>query len=274
MLGLWNSPRVNAPPDTSVVETPQESWTLFTDRSSYVDGSGAVLILTSPKGTEFTYALRFQFTASNDKAEYEALIPGLQIAAQDGSTQCTREEVRVGQHSVPLRPPERNSLGQRPMDSWREQIGAWAKESRPAWARETRIEYKKSPILFITAEIGMPTYRTAVVDVMHNDEELWLNLDLLEERRERAAIRKAKAKLKMTKYYNARVRGVTFRLEDFVYHSNKASHAVDKGKLGPKWEGPYEVTEALGDGAYRLRSMDGTVLLRTWNIANLKKCYL
>ncbi|GKB55278.1 reverse transcriptase domain-containing protein, partial [Tanacetum coccineum] len=77
------------PPDTSVVETPQESWTLFTDRSSYVDGSGAVLILTSPKGTEFTYALRFQFTASNDKAEYEALIPGLQIAAQDGSTQCT-----------------------------------------------------------------------------------------------------------------------------------------------------------------------------------------
>ncbi|GKA21401.1 hypothetical protein Tco_0701390 [Tanacetum coccineum] len=109
----------------------------------------------------------------------------------------------------------------------------------------------------------MPTYRTAVVDAAHNDEELRLNLDLLEERRERAAIREAKAKLKMTKYYNARVRGVTFRPGDFVYRSNDASHAVDGGKLGPKWEGPYEVTEALGDGAYRLRSMDGTVLLRT-----------
>ncbi|GKA49984.1 reverse transcriptase domain-containing protein [Tanacetum coccineum] len=47
-----------------------------------------------------------------------------------------------------------------------------------------------------------------------------------------------------------------------------------RGKLGPKWEGPYEVTEALRDGAYRLRSMDGMVLPRTWNIANLKKCYL
>nr|GEY09238.1 reverse transcriptase domain-containing protein [Tanacetum cinerariifolium] len=61
---------------------------------------------------------------------------------------------------------------------------------------------------------------------------------------------------------------------DFVYRSNDASHAVAGGKLGPKWEGPYEVTEALGDGAYKLRSMDGTILSRTWNIANLKRCYL
>nr|GFD26398.1 reverse transcriptase domain-containing protein [Tanacetum cinerariifolium] len=40
-----------APPDMSVVETPQELWTLFTDGSSCVDGSGAGLILTSPEGT-------------------------------------------------------------------------------------------------------------------------------------------------------------------------------------------------------------------------------
>ncbi|GJY23560.1 reverse transcriptase domain-containing protein, partial [Tanacetum coccineum] len=126
----------------------------------------------------------------------------------------------------------------------------------------------------IPAKIGMPTYRTAAVDTVNNDKELRLNLDLLEERRERAAIREAKAKLQMTKYYNARVRGVTFRPGDFVYRSNDASHVVAGGKLGPKWEGPYEVTKALGDGAYRLRSMDGTVLPRTWNIANLKKCYL
>ncbi|GKB09184.1 reverse transcriptase domain-containing protein [Tanacetum coccineum] len=115
----------------------------------------------------------------------------------------------------------------------------------------------------IPAEIGMPKYHTTTVDAIHNDEVLRLNLDLLEERRERAAICEAKAKLQMTKYYNARVRGVTFRPEDFVYRSNDASHDVAGGKLGPKWEGPYEVTEALEDGAYRLRSMDGTILLRT-----------
>ncbi|GJT42268.1 reverse transcriptase domain-containing protein [Tanacetum coccineum] len=115
----------------------------------------------------------------------------------------------------------------------------------------------------IPAEIRMPTYCTAAVDAAHNDTELRLNLDLLEERHERAAIPEAKAKLQMTKYYNARVRGVTFRPGDFVYRSNDARHAVAEGKLRPKWEGPYEVTEALRNGAYRLRSMDGTILPRT-----------
>nr|GEV64529.1 reverse transcriptase domain-containing protein [Tanacetum cinerariifolium] len=54
----------------------------------------------------------------------------------------------------------------------------------------------------------------------------------LEERRERATIREAKAKLKMTKYYNAR--DIAFKPGDFIYRSNDASHAVDGGKLGPE----------------------------------------
>nr|GFB09139.1 reverse transcriptase domain-containing protein [Tanacetum cinerariifolium] len=61
---------------------------------------------------------------------------------------------------------------------------------------------------------------------------------------------------------------------DFLYRSNDASHAVDGGKHGPKWEGPCEVTEELEDRAYKLRSANRTVLPRTWNVANLKKCYL
>ena len=39
--------------------------------------------------------------------------------------------------------------------------------------------------------------------------------------------------------------------QETVFRANDASHAKDTGKLGPKWEGPYEVTEALGDGAYK-----------------------
>ncbi|GKF78448.1 reverse transcriptase domain-containing protein, partial [Tanacetum coccineum] len=70
--------------EASVIETPQESWTLFTDRSSCVNRSGVGLIPTSPEGTEFTYALRFQFAASNNEAEYEALIAGLRIATRMG----------------------------------------------------------------------------------------------------------------------------------------------------------------------------------------------
>nr|GEX01627.1 hypothetical protein [Tanacetum cinerariifolium] len=56
-----------SPPDASVVETQQELWTHFTNGSSCVDGSGAGLILTSPEGTEFTYALRFQAYAAKEE---------------------------------------------------------------------------------------------------------------------------------------------------------------------------------------------------------------
>nr|GFA26161.1 reverse transcriptase domain-containing protein [Tanacetum cinerariifolium] len=150
----------------------------------------------------------------------------------------------------------------------------------------------------IPAKIGMPTIRTAEVNVATNDDERRIDLDPLKERRERAAICEAKAKSKMKGYYDAKerreraaicevkakskikgyydakVRGVSFRPGDFVYRANGESHEEDAGKLGPKWEGPYEVTEALGNGAYKLRDIDGRELPRTWNICNLKRCYL
>nr|GEY97108.1 reverse transcriptase domain-containing protein [Tanacetum cinerariifolium] len=111
------------------------------------------------------------------------------------------------------------------------------------------------------------------IHAVNNDEELRLNLDLLEEHRECTAVYEAKAKSKMMKYYNARVRGVAFKPGDFVYRNNDASHAVAGGNLGPKWEGSYEVTEALGDGAYKLWSTNGIIHPKTWNIANLKRYY-
>ncbi|GJS92294.1 reverse transcriptase domain-containing protein [Tanacetum coccineum] len=62
----------------------KEVWKLFTDGLSNEGGSGAGLILTSPDGVEFTYALCFEFKASNNKAEYEALLSGLRIAESMG----------------------------------------------------------------------------------------------------------------------------------------------------------------------------------------------
>ncbi|GJX16724.1 reverse transcriptase domain-containing protein [Tanacetum coccineum] len=59
-------------------------WTLFTNGSSCFDGCGAGVILTDPEGVEFTYALRFQFEATNNEAEYEALIAGLRITEKIG----------------------------------------------------------------------------------------------------------------------------------------------------------------------------------------------
>ncbi|GJT63547.1 reverse transcriptase domain-containing protein [Tanacetum coccineum] len=112
----------------------------------------------------------------------------------------------------------------------------------------------------IPAEIGMPTLRTTKIDMVRNNEALEINLDLLEEIREQAAICEARSKAKMEKYYNSKVRNTSFKPGDLVYRNNDASHAKDSRKLSPKWEGPYEVTEALGKGAYNLRDRNGKLL--------------
>nr|GEW93078.1 reverse transcriptase domain-containing protein [Tanacetum cinerariifolium] len=122
----------------------------------------------------------------------------------------------------------------------------------------------------IPIEIGMPSLRCAEVNQAENNEGLLLNLYILKERREKAAIREAK----LENYYNAKVRITSFRPGDFVYHNNEASHAKEGGKLGPKWEGLYEVVEALGKGAYKLRNESENILSCTWNVQDLKKCYL
>nr|GEW38985.1 reverse transcriptase domain-containing protein [Tanacetum cinerariifolium] len=386
-------------PDASAVETQQEPWTLFMDGSSCVDGSGAGLILTSLKGTEFTYALRFQFAASNNEAEYEALIAGLWIAAQMGvqnvyasvdsklvanqvlGAYVAKEENMIKylekvkslvsdftNFSINQVPRSKNTkadalskiastsfthLSKQFLIEILKEKSIQEKEVTTVVeeARKLRINARQYKLLegvlyrrsFLTSWLRCvgPLQADYVIreiyegscsmhagprsvmakavrlgyywPTMHQDTRdmirtcndcqihrpvtrslqqpltpitaLWpfykWGIDIAgpfpegpEERRERAAIREAKAKLKMTKYYNARVRGVTFRPGDFVYHSNDASHDVNGKKLGPKWEGPYEVMEALGFRAYKLRYVDGTVLLRTCNVANLKNCYL
>ena len=55
-------------------------WRLSVDGATNAQGSGAGPILTSPEGIDIEYALRFGFRASNNKAEYEAVIAGLNLA--------------------------------------------------------------------------------------------------------------------------------------------------------------------------------------------------
>ena len=55
-------------------------WRLSVDGAANAQGSGAELILTSPDEIDTEYALRFGFQASNNEAEYEAVITGLKLA--------------------------------------------------------------------------------------------------------------------------------------------------------------------------------------------------
>nr|GEW56373.1 hypothetical protein [Tanacetum cinerariifolium] len=176
------------------------------------------------------------------------------------------EKLCIRQHFASVKHPQTSGLVERANRSLGEGIKASNRDTPFSLTYETEA--------VIPAEIGIPTLRTVKVKLVGNNEALEINLDLLEERREEAAIREAKSKAKMEKYYNSKVQNTSFKLRDLIYRNNDASRAEDTGKLGPKWEGPYKVTEALEKGAYKLKDRDGKQLPRTWNISNLKKCYI
>ncbi|GKV52282.1 hypothetical protein SLEP1_g58870 [Rubroshorea leprosula] len=59
-----------------------ETWTLYVDGSSNNKGSGAGAVLTGPDGFRSEHALKFNFQATNNVAEYEALLLGLHLAVE------------------------------------------------------------------------------------------------------------------------------------------------------------------------------------------------
>jgi len=60
-------------------------WVLSVDGSSNQQGSGVGVILEGPNGLLIEQALRFAFKASNNQAEYEALITGMLLAKEMGA---------------------------------------------------------------------------------------------------------------------------------------------------------------------------------------------
>jgi ribonuclease HI len=72
--------------DTQLPTTPIQPklWTMNFDGSLMKTGAGAGLLFISPLGKHARYVLRLHFPASNNVAEYEALVNGLCIAVELG----------------------------------------------------------------------------------------------------------------------------------------------------------------------------------------------
>ena len=68
------------------LDVSHEYWTMYFDGSVMAPGSGAEVVLISPNGSRLRYAIRLHFPASNNPAEYEALINGLRVAIELGAT--------------------------------------------------------------------------------------------------------------------------------------------------------------------------------------------
>src|SRR5204863_4378696 len=61
-----------------------EYWTMYFDGSLMIEGAGAGIVLISLTGERLKYILQIYFPASNNAAEYEALLHGLRIAISVG----------------------------------------------------------------------------------------------------------------------------------------------------------------------------------------------
>ncbi|GKA60572.1 reverse transcriptase domain-containing protein [Tanacetum coccineum] len=112
-------------------------------------------------------------------------------------------------------------------------------------------------------KIGLPTFRIHSFEYTANNDELRLNLDLLEERHELAALCEAKYKSRTEQYYNQNVRHTHLKVGDFVLRNNEASRQGGQRKLDPNWEGPYKIIKARSPGTYILEDLRGKRIPRT-----------
>jgi hypothetical protein len=66
------------------VKVKHETWIMYFDGLVMKEGAGVGLVFIKPQGLRMEYMVRLHFPASNNAAEYEALINGLRIAAEVG----------------------------------------------------------------------------------------------------------------------------------------------------------------------------------------------
>uniref|UniRef100_A0A2N9GA07 Uncharacterized protein n=1 Tax=Fagus sylvatica TaxID=28930 RepID=A0A2N9GA07_FAGSY len=140
--------------------------------------------------------------------------------------------------------------------------------------KETPFKLTYGTEAVIPVEIGLTTLRTTFHKEGKNEGQLRLNLDLLDEARERAARRIALYQGKMARYHNAKVKLRRFEVGDWVLRKvTQATKDPSQGKLGPNWEGPYKIIQYYRRGTYHLEDRHGKKLPHPWNVEYLKKYY-
>lgn len=148
----------------------------------------------------------------------------------------------------------------------------WAYRCTPhGTTRETPFNLTYCTDDMLPVELGEPSPRRMMEDIQLNDQELRVELDTLDERRDRTALRAEACRRMVEKHSNTKVNPRSFQEGDMVWRkTGDARKIASHGKLAAKWEGPFRITEALGNGASRFARPDGQPLPNTWNASHLK----
>lgn len=108
----------------------------------------------------------------------------------------------------------------------------------------------------------------------HNDDPTTLRdyLDYVEEECDQALLRIQNYQQTAARYYNKKVRNRRFEVGDLVLRKvYENTMEYNAGMLGTNWEGPYQVTEVARPGIYRLMTIEGEAIPRSWILMSLKK---
>ena len=97
------------------------------------------------------------------------------------------------------------------------------------------------------------------------------DMDFIDERRWKAAIRNARFNQALRRYHQRFVHSRELRVEDLVL--GRVLNREGLQKLSPSWEGPFKVTKVCRPGCVRLATAEGVPLPIPWNIEHLRKFY-
>ncbi|VFQ75007.1 unnamed protein product [Cuscuta campestris] len=122
-------------------------------------------------------------------------------------------------------------------------------------------------------EAEFPTFRESNYQPQQKEEDHLAELNLVEERRMAAEVKMSTYQQVVKKYHDNKVGPRYFQVGDEVLRRREASRPGDGGKLAKNWEGPYRVRAIVRPGTYRLETLDGVPVERTWNSHHLRKFY-
>ncbi|XP_070002104.1 uncharacterized protein [Nicotiana sylvestris] len=172
-------------------------WTLFTDGLSNVKGAGLGIVLVPPTGETIRQAI-ICHSITNNEAEYEAVIASLELARELGINQIIiKSDLQLVVNQMLGTYTAREARMQQYLEK--------------AYRTTTKISTGKTPFLLvygaealIPVKIGEPSTRYMQALEESSEEEMRINLDLLEGKREAALIRMTAQKQVMERYYNRR----------------------------------------------------------------------